>query len=507
MKTLKYYVLIMFTCLVFAACTNNEYQIVIPKDASVVVSFNLKELLADVDIPEKDMDNLKSLMGAVFNGQDKDKINEMVSGDEPVGIDFSEPIYAFVSEDNMFGLSMKVSSDDDLDNLFEILDRQHLCDKPKEKDGFRWTTIIDDFQVAYNGNTLLICGGVNEKGMKKMFDNDEENSFMATPNFEKMEANKAPVQIFTSLKNFQENDLTFLTELLPEGVKAADVNLLTSLVLNKGQADINGELFSNNEKTQNLLIDADKNFKKINGDFIKAPENFLLWMGAGMKGEEALKKLKSMDDTNGLLMMMDRAIDIQKIIKSIDGDMTIVIPELPNDEPTSFVLMAKTANTDFLKDVNYWQEQMKDWNLKMTENDKNSYTLFLDDDFSLNWGVDNKNVFFSSPNTDYKKTFAETNAILDEQAADIKNSIFYVCLNLMPVYQKFNSYMDSEFDKETKDLVKDIEFPFDKVVFKANNAHSCSLSFSLKNKEQGVLNALFDFYTKMSGLMMKTLMN
>lgn len=169
--------------------------------------------------------------------------------------------------------------------------------------------------------------------------------------------------------------------------------------------------------------------------------------------------------------------------------------------------MAKTANTDFLKDVNYWQEQMKDWNLKMTENDKNSYTLFLDDDFSLNWGVDNKNVFFSSPNTDYKKTFAETNAILDEQAADIKNSIFYVCLNLMPVYQKFNSYMDSEFDKETKDLVKDIEFPFDKVVFKANNAHSCSLSFSLKNKEQGVLNALFDFYTKMSGLMMKTLMN
>ena len=49
MKTLKYYMLIMFTCFVFAACTNNEYQIVIPKDATVVASFNLKELLADVE--------------------------------------------------------------------------------------------------------------------------------------------------------------------------------------------------------------------------------------------------------------------------------------------------------------------------------------------------------------------------------------------------------------------------------------------------------------------------
>lgn len=506
MKTLKYYMLIMFTCFVFAACTNNEYQIVIPKDATVVASFNLKELLADVDIPEKDMDNLKSLMGAVFNGQDKDKINEMVSGDEPVGIDFSEPIYAFVSEDCMFGLSMKVSSEDDLDNLFDILDRQHLCDKPNEKDSYKWTSIMEDFKVAYNGNTLMICGGMNEKGMKKMFDNDEENSFMATLNFEKMNANKAPIQFFTSLKNFQDNDMTFITELLPEGVKAADVNLITDIVLNKGRADINAELFSNNEKTQSLLVDADKNFKKINGDFIKAPENFFLWMGAGMKGEELLKKFKSMDETNGLLMMMDRAIDIQKIIKAIDGDMTIVVPELPVDDATDFVLMAKTANTDFLKDVDYWQEQMKDWNLKMVENDKNNYTLLLDDNFSLNWGVDNKNVFFSSSKADYKKTFADTNPMLDEQAADIKNSIFYVCVNLLPVYQKFNTYMDNEFDKNTKDLVKDIEFPFDKVVFKANNAHSCSLSFSLKNKEQGVFNALFDFYSKMSGLMMNAMM-
>ena len=365
---------------------------------------------------------------------------------------------------------------------------------------------MEDFKVAYNGNTLMICGGMNEKGMKKMFDNDEENSFMATPNFEKMNANKAPIQFFTSLKNFQDNDMAFITELLPEGVKAADVNLFTDIVLNKGRADINAELFSNNEKTQSLLVDADKNFKKINGDFIKAPENFFLWMGAGMKGEELLKKFKSMDETNGLLMMMDRAIDIQKIIKAIDGDMTIVVPELPVDDATDFVLMAKTANTDFLKDVDYWQEQMKDWNLKMVENDKNNYTLLLDDNFSLNWGVDNKNVFFSSSKADYKKTFADTNPMLDEQAADIKNSIFYVCVNLLPVYQKFNTYMDNEFDKETKDLVKDIEFPFDKVVFKANNAHSCSLSFSLKNKEQGVFNALFDFYSKVSGLMMNAMM-
>lgn len=503
MKTLKNYMMMLLACVFAVACTNNDYQTVIPKDAQFVASFNFKSFFEDVEIPEESMNNIKSLMGMAFSGKDRDKIDEFLEGNTSFGIDFSEPIYAFSSPDCPFGISIKVNSEDDMDKLFELLNRQNMCKKTKEKDGYKWSTLLEDFTIAYNDNVLLICGDMPENKMKKLFDTDEDNSFIATSNFAKMDKKDSPFLLFSNLSAIEEADESgSLKTLLPEGVRFSDTNLITELLMGKGKAEVNAEIFSAKENIQALLEDADKNFKKINGDFIKAPENFLMWCGMGLKGEDLLKKLKANDEINGMIMMMDRAIDIQKIIKAIDGDFAFVIPEISTNNGTEMVLTAKVKDTDFLKDVNYWQEQMKDWNIKMVENDKNDYTLFLDEENGIKWGVDDKIVYFSSQSSSYKKTFAETNPLLDEQVADIKNSIFYLCLNLNPLVDNLKSLFLSQMDDQMSAMVDKIDYPFDKIVIKANNARSFSFSISLKDKNKNVINALFELSSQIQEMAM-----
>ncbi len=504
MKALRNYMIMVLAAILAIACTNNDYQVVIPKNANFVATFNFKSFFEDVDIPEETMNNFKSLLGMAFSGKDRDNMEEFLDGKTSFGIDFSEPVFVFSAPDCPLGLSMKVDSEDDMDKLMDLLNRQDLCKKVKEKDGFKWATILEELRIAYNDNTVLICGDVKENDMRKFFDNDEENSFIASPNYEKMSKKNSPMQLFFSFASLEDQEfLPLIKDFLPEGVKLSDTNLLTDLVMEKGHADINAEIFSNKEKVQALLEDADKNFQKINGDFIKAPANFLAWFGMGVKGEELLKKLKANDEINGMMMMMDRAIDLQKIIKTMEGDLAVVMTEMKDGENPDMVLTAKLKNEDFLKDVDYWQEQMKDWNIKMVQNDKNDFTLLLDEENGINWGVDDKNVYFTSQNTSYKKTFAETNPMLDEQAADIKNSIFYLCVNLNPVFDNIKNSLGQSLGGELSETINKIEYPFDKLVVKANNARSCTFSVSLKDKNKNVINALFELY----GQIQETAMN
>jgi len=177
MKALRNYMMMLLAAVLAVACTNNDYQVVIPKNANFVASFNFKNLFEDIDIPEETTNNLKSLMGMAFSGQDRDNMEEFLDGKTSFGIDFSEPVLAFSAPDCPLGISMKVDNEDNIDKLIELLIRQDLCKKVKEKDGFKWTTLLGDFRIAYNGSSILICGDVNENDMKKLFDNNEENSF------------------------------------------------------------------------------------------------------------------------------------------------------------------------------------------------------------------------------------------------------------------------------------------------------------------------------------------
>ena len=374
--------LIVFTCITFcmASCSDTpEYQNLIPQNAQVVVSLNLKDILSKTNLPDGAQNQIKALAATQIAGSDLDQIANIIDGKQGVGIDISEPFYFFSSPGVEAALTMKVESQEKLDEFMDLLARQEICDKPKEKDGLKWTELMHEVTVAYNSETLVLLALTSEANakitIKKLFNQSPDDSFCKTDSYNKLYSKNGEIRFYANggLLGSNESVRPLLGSLLPDGVSPEYAEIITDITLGKGRLDLATELFSSNDDVQNHLEKQDKMFEKINGDFIAAPNDFVCWIGADVDGEKFIDRLMGIDGVKGAFAFLERGIDIESILKSIKGDVAFTIPTI-NDTP-DFVMTAKTKNTDFLKDVSGWQETMKDFGYSMVENSKNNFSL------------------------------------------------------------------------------------------------------------------------------------
>ncbi len=484
MKKCNFYILTVLLAMCFVGCQNKEYKNIVPKNANVVFAVDLKTLLNDVKIPESAKSKFESLSSLISQETGLQQLSKLFEGENTTGIDWLSPFYIFRSPDVEFGLTLKVSNEDELDALMESLSKQNVVDKTEEKDGLKLTTIMGEVNLAYDSNSLVLMMPKNtaqtKKTLVKLFEQSEDDSFTATDVFEKLDDKNEPFLFYANGTALEDLgllglNLPALFSALPEGVRLVDTNLITSASFKNGRTDISYELFSPKKKTQKLLEDVDKKFKKIKGDFIYAPNDFFVWAGAGVEGDNILKLLKNTPDVNQYLTALDRAIDIQAIIKSLKGDLALVIPSLPEDEP-EFVITAKTKNQDFLKDVNYWNESMKDYGVRMKENSKNNFTLYADGE-ELNWGVDGDNVYFASKNSFFKTAFSEKSNKLSQVEDEIKNSIAYAYINLNPLFAALTNEQNlySGYLKQLSII--------DRCCVKVENCRNCTVSIFMDSDE------------------------
>ena len=497
MKTFKYYILLFSTVFLLTSCSDNDYQNVVPKDSNVIASFNVSSLFNEVDVNEDDVELIENIVDESLKGKEKELFLDFLDGKHSFGIDLNSPIYLFNSKNCALGISMKVNSESDLDNLFDMLYDNDACEKIKENDGYKWVTINRNTKVAYNSNLLLFCTDANEKIMRNLLNNPEEKSFISSPDYKRFsEKENSPLSLFANLSLLDSRYLRGVNQVLPSGVNFSDLNLLLDFALKKGEAGLNLELYSNNEKIQQLLEKSDDYCHTINGDFIKAPEDFLVWFCSNLNGEKLFDKLKSNENVRAYLNAASSLIDFPKIIKSIDGDMAFIVTQNKSSNTQDVVMTAKLKDSQFLKDVDYWKNQMTDYHFRMDENDTNDYTIYDEyGDVQLNWGVDNNNFYAFSENANYRKAFAETNKLLDDETDNIKKSVFYACFNLDYIYEESKSQSLRYADTEARELFEQIDFPFDKVVIKASSPRVWSFSIHTKDKNKGVLEALYDIFS------------
>jgi len=493
MKKFKYLLFSIFLAVLCVACSNDEYKMLIPKNAKAVVAVNLKQLFDGYELPESAKSKIYNLLKLFVSGSDSDLLIDLIEGNEDSGIDFNEPFYIFKAPDSFWGASLKVDDIDDLDELFSLMYRQNLCNKPVEKDDYKWTDILDDISAVYNEDvlSLMFSNSISDTKKKQnaLLNNDEEDTFFATEKFSKMDDMEGPLKFLFSADAFVNyNDKDFknvidnLHALLPEGVRPVDVCVVGDLSTGKGIVNVDYELFSTNKKTQMLLEKEDNKYKKIKGDFIGAPNDFACWLALGVKGEDFVRKLKQFNTIDQYIIKLERAIDIENILQSISGDVALLLPNnFENDELSAFVLSANLNNTDFLKSVDLWMNQMVDFNATMDEVAKNSYVLKADS-MQLNWGVDNKNIYFATGNSFFKSAFAEKSDKLNEVEEDIRNSVFFVYINVEGINEKL---------EEKFDLYKKLNF-LEYITLKASDYRNYHLTFVLKEKEKNIWQILSD---------------
>lgn len=401
MKKFQFISAQVMVVLALCSCTNTDYQNVIPANASLVVKVDMKSIAEKSDFKNsKWMKELDGSLGAVVSGKDMKSVKEYVADPMKIGIDFSMPLYFFMMADETMGMTMKVSDEDHVKDFLLLLNKQGLASKPQEKDYWMCGTLIDDIYYSYDGTTFLMLASMKGKNTtisrmaRELTALKESDSFVGTEAFGRLNEEEKDVVMYVMSAQMIES-LKMAGGVLPPSIYK-DVEALASLDFAQGEARIMGKLFAKTKDAQHLIDEANANLKKMNGRYLdKVSDDAAIWIGAGVKGEWVLEKIKENKELKTMLFATERAVDVEQMLKAMDGDVSLELPLL-DTEKVDYVLQAELNNTDFLADVNDWKLSQKDYGIEMKELEPQQYQLMLDGQ-TYRWGVRDKDLYWATP--------------------------------------------------------------------------------------------------------------
>lgn len=450
MKTIKVFITIFLAVVALCSCNKSDYLSVVPSDATFVASANLAALAEKGDFSNSSISSsVDAYLPLVFSGESKNKMKGYLESPKEMGIDFREPVYIFKTVNQCVGMTMKMLDKGDFENFIKVLQNQNLATKPVERDDIMTGTFLDDVDYAYDGKTILLLASVGEGGsaigkqtLVKLFKQDKDDSFVNTEEYEQLSAKSdCDISIFSNMAALPQDLAVQFKSLIPNGVRFTDVELIASVDFKNGKAVLTSELMGTNDKAKKMLKEGDDNFHKIEGRYVDMPtSDFLMWGCMGVNGEWLLDKLKQDNDMKQRLFLVERGIDIEAMIKSIDGDMAITLPKsFYTDEEassTNFMACGQLKSSKFLDDVDYWKQGMKEYGLNMQSIGKNEY-LLSSSDFKMCWGVNDDDLFIGSQSAYQEMANSQKSTLISSNKDEIKKCQAYVYVNLkeLPLMQ------------------------------------------------------------------------
>ena len=187
-------VLIVF----LAACSKtSEYTNVIPADASVVASINLKSLASKAGLDDKENEAAKQkILEALKSGMNAatfQQLEKIMKNPSESGIDVESPVYVFSSSSFPYPTIVgKVSNEDNLHASLDVMAKEQICQPVSEADGYSFTTTNGDLLVFNNLTVMIIdVNGASQtekaqEGIVTLMKQTAENFIAKSGAFQKM---------------------------------------------------------------------------------------------------------------------------------------------------------------------------------------------------------------------------------------------------------------------------------------------------------------------------------
>lgn len=370
---------------VLGSCSGSDYLNAIPGKSTAIISLDMQKIAEENHVDDKAA-VLKSMLH--------------VDDASDCGIDFSEKMYLFESKDGNLGLCAKVASESDVEDWLESLSKQHICTSPKERKGFHFSVLKNSWIIGFSSKAFLIMGPVVvdaqaqlQQQMMKYLDADEESGIKASPMFARLDSIGTSMAMVAQAQALPEKFVAPFTLGAPKDCDPSQVVIAAEMVMKNGTLCIKGETFSFNKGIDAALKKANQTYRPIKGLYVKSmPDDALAGIFMNVDGRNFLPMMNSNQGLQQLLIGINTAIDMDNIIRSVDGDMAIVIPSF-SDSNLKMSIGAKLGNTKWLTDVDYWKQScpkgtsIGDWG-------KNSY-CYSDGKMSFYFGVSDDRQFFS----------------------------------------------------------------------------------------------------------------
>lgn len=380
------FVLVLTVMFFSASCSEKKCIDVIPSGSTALMS---------IDVPRMKSENM-DLIKNLFNTSDI----------ENCGLDLDEKMYIFETADGNFGFCADVADDGQLADFFKTLSAKGICTPVQERSNIKFILIDNSWVAGFTDDVIMICGPVTASVASEMqvrmasyMRQEKDEGIEKTPMYDCLDSLDSPVAIVAKGTALPENFVAPFIMGVPKDVELSDVVIAASLEADNDCIFINGNTISFDKEKDSKIRNSSKVFRPVTDRYIKAmSKDDFAGFFLNVDGDEFLPLLQNNKSMQALLASVNTVVDMNNIIKSVNGDLAVVCPEY-SDKTMRFFMSAQLDDTSWLADVDYWKKscpaggKIADWkenSYYYTDGGKNAYYFGVTGDKQYFSGTDSE---------------------------------------------------------------------------------------------------------------------
>ncbi len=332
-------VVLLAVCAALCLCcrkSSADLSAAIPKDAALVARIDLKSLLADDGLK---LEDLRSSSLSI----------------EDFGIDFSKTAYGFMYQ-GYFGAVVPLKSKDDLFNRTML-----LHNRVESQRGLDWTTYGGSFLVVADSKKAIVVGPATTSEQDALRNvlytcMTQKGSDGGNMMLEYLNKRSEPLAFAANLAVISERRLNMIKPIFPSNVALGDYVASGGLTAKGNEITMSMALTCDNEDAQAFLNGINNTLRPMKASLYEtAPANSFLHIEMGIDGEKLIELLRQTPETRTRMLAANMVFDLDMILRSVDGDVSLTMPELVLFNP-QLIVQADVADTKFMENVPSWNE-------------------------------------------------------------------------------------------------------------------------------------------------------
>lgn len=348
MKKTRFFIIASLMIVLMSACSDNDYLNAIPSKSTAVISIDMSRLNG-----QEQEQNQEHILKTMLHVDDVSKC----------GLDVKEKVYLFETIDGNLGLCAKVADEGDVSNWLSELSQQRICSTVTERKGFHFAVLKDSWLVGFSSKALLVMGPVvaeaqaeMQRQMVRYLKADEDAGIKSSKLFAQLDSIDSPMAMVAQAVALPEKFVAPFTLGAPKDADASQIVIAAGMDVENGVLKIAGRTFSFNPSINQALVKSQQVFRPIQGDYVQSmPDDAMAGIFMNVAGSRFLPLVQSNQGLQTLLMGINASIDMDNILRSVDGDMSIVLPTLGTDH-MQMMMAARLSHAKWLSDVDYWKQ-------------------------------------------------------------------------------------------------------------------------------------------------------
>lgn len=348
MKKTRFFIIASLMIVLMSACSDNDYLNAIPSKSTAVISIDMSRLNG-----QEQEQNQEHILKTMLHVDDVSKC----------GLDVKEKVYLFETIDGNLGLCAKVADEGDVSNWLSELSQQRICSTVTERKGFHFAVLKDSWLVGFSSKALLVMGPVvaeaqaeMQRQMVRYLNADEDAGIKSSKLFAQLDSIDSPMAMVAQAVALPEKFVAPFTLGAPKDADASQIVIAAGMDVEDGVLKIAGRTFSFNPSINQALVKSQQVFRPIQGDYVQSmPDDAMAGIFMNVAGSRFLPLVQSNQGLQTLLMGINASIDMDNILRSVDGDLSIVLPTLGADH-MKMMMAARLSHAKWLSDVDYWKQ-------------------------------------------------------------------------------------------------------------------------------------------------------